>query len=292
MVKAFFQNVSDPEGPVCLPDGSWVITEMGSGWVSQISADGTTRREIAHTGRPSGAKLGADGNIWVAESLNRTLLMTTLNGVVTVISKGSDDQPFLWPNDLCFGPDGAIYMTDSGIVVAQMDGAESPEAVYELPVDGRVWRVDPATGAATLLDQGLRFTNGIAFGPGGTNLYVSETLTGNIYRYRIVNGRVSGERQLFANVMIVPPIEHGLVAGPDGMAFDADGSLYVAVLVQGDITVLGPDGSVKERLPLDDSLPTNVAFGRPGEGKLLVTESSKSQLLMLDVQVDGLTLYA
>ena len=38
------------------------------------------------------------------------------------------------------------------------------------------------SGECRKLDSGLRFSNGIAFGP-DKNLYVSESLTGMVYRY-------------------------------------------------------------------------------------------------------------
>jgi len=288
----FQQNVSNPEGPVCLPDGSWVVTEMNRGIISHISADGKTKRTVAHTGRPNGLALDEDGNLWATESRSSALLRVTMDGEVTKISKGHRDLRFLWPNDLCFGPDGAIYMTDSGVPLDAFEGIEPPEAAYHVPVDGRVFRVDPASGACCLLDRGLRFANGIAFGPGGEYLYVSETLTGNIYRYSIIEGNPSGERQLFGNVMLKPPMEHGRVAGPDGMAFDLKGNLYVAVLAQGDITVLGPDGSVRNHLGVDGVFPTNVAFAGAREPRALVTEGSRNQLLMLETPTGGLPLYS
>ena len=56
------------------------------------------------------------------------------------------------------------------------------------------------------------------------------------------------------------------------MAFDIKGNLYVAVLIQGDVTVLRPDGGVKERLEIDGTFPTNLAFALPGERRALITE--------------------
>jgi gluconolactonase len=287
----FARDVSNPEGPVYLPDGSWAITEMDRGVVSRIGADGTTKRVVAHTGRPNGLALDATGHLWVAESRFPALLRLTWAGEAMTVSHGSHDLSFLWPNDLCFGPDGALYMTDSGVLLDDFEGVRPPEAAYDVPADGRVWRVHPQTGGCTLLDRGLGFANGIAFGPGGQDLYVSETLTGNIYRYRIAAGSVEGGRQLFGNVMCKPPVEHGRVAGPDGMAFDVEGNLYVGVLAQGDITVLKPDGSVRERLTVDGTFPTNVAFAGPGQRRILITEGSGNQLLMLDVAAEGLPLY-
>ncbi len=287
----FKQDVSNPEGPVSVSDDSWVICEMGRGLISHVSSDGKSRRVIAKTGRPNGLAMDSEGNLWVAESRFPALLRVTMRGEITSISTGSTDLSFLWPNDLCFAPDGALYMTDSGILLNEFEGTDPPEAAFDIPVDGRVWRIDRVSGASTLIDQGLRFANGIAFGPNGEALYVSETLTGNIYRYRMVEGRVEGGRQLFGNVMIKPPIEYGRVAGPDGMAFDVEGNLYVAVLMQGDITVLGPDGSLKERLEIDGVFPTNVAFSRANNRCILVTEGSRDQLLALETKAAGLPLY-
>jgi len=287
----FSRAIQGPEGPICLPDGSWVISEMNTGFVSKIDPDGSSKREIAYTGRPLGIALRGDGSLWVAEANNPALLRITLNGIVTSILKGNDKMPFLWPNDLCFGPDGAIYMTDSGALVSVIEGIQPPATAYEQQVDGRVFRIDTDTGEVSLLDRGLRFANGIAFGPSGNDLYVAETYTGNIYRYKIHSGHVNGSREVFANVMIKPPIEYGRVTGPDGMAFDSEGNLYVAIFGQGEVSILDTNGIVVERLLIDGSSPTNVAFTRPGEKRLLITECEKGQLIMVDVPFDGMPLY-
>ena len=64
---------------------------------------------------------------------------------------------------------------------------------WTLHYDGRLYRVDPENGAVTKLDEGILFTNGIAFGPDGM-LYLNETVTGNIYRYAWQDGEVRGPR--------------------------------------------------------------------------------------------------
>ena len=59
-----------------------------------------------------------------------------------------------------------------------------------------------------------------------------------------------------------------LFFGPYGMAFGADGNLYVAVYGQSDVTVLSPAVEVVERIETAGSLPTTVALGRPGEQRI------------------------
>ncbi len=264
---------------------------MGRGIITHISANGTQRKEVARTGRPNGLARDRQGDLWVAESMHPALLKVGMQGDSAVISRGTAELPFLWPNDLCFGPDGSIYMTDSGVLLERMQSLANPVAVYAEKMDGRVFRVDPVGGECRMLDRGLRFANGIAIDPGAHYLYVSETLTGNIYRYKMSAHGMTGERQLFGNVMIRPPVEHGRVAGPDGMAFDAEGNLYVAVLTQGDITVLSPGGDVARRLSIDGTFPTNVAFAGPGERRMVITEGSKNRLLMIEALVEGLPLW-
>jgi gluconolactonase len=283
-VTPFRDDVAEPEGPVALEDGGWLFTEMARGTVCRVDAAGARKTVIAQTGRPSGLALDGPRTVWVAESRFPALLRLALDGERIIVTTGPDELPFLWPNDVCVGMDGAVYLTDSGATVAQMEAVQASAAFYDLDIDGRVYRVDPHTGACEVLDRGLRFANGIAIGPEGA-LYVSETLTGNVYVYDPARG---GERRLFANVMLRPPIEHGRVAGPDGMAFDADGRLYVACLVQGDITVLEPDGALHARIQLPGDFPTNVAFAAGRARRALVTEGARSRLLMLETDAPGL----
>lgn len=285
-------DLSVPEGPVALPDGSWLVVEMGPdrGCVTHLSgADGGARRTLARTGRPNGLAVGADGAIWVAESDPPSLLRMAMDGSYDVVATACNGDPFLFPNDLCFGPDGMLYLTDSGILFADFaPGGRVRDDYAAAPADGRVYRVDPSSLAVEELARGIRFANGLAFGPGDEHLYVAETLTGDILRYPWSPDGL-GEREVFGNVVAAdaPP---GL-NGPDGMAFGADGDLYVAVFGQGDVTVLAPDGSVRRRIATRGSAPTNVAFGPGGERRIYVTEDERGALERFDVETAGLPLH-
>ena len=288
----FAENLSVPEGPVLLSDGSFLCVEMGPdrGCVTHISPDGKTKRVIAKTGRPNGLAVDKDGGIWVAESMKPapSLQRVTMDGEVEVFLTECDGEPFLFPNDLAFGPDGALYMTDSGITFEDFAPGGQIRPDWEtVPIDGRVYKIDVQTKAIKKLDGGIRFTNGIAFDP-DDNLYVNETLTGMIYRYEWKDGEI-GPREDFGNVN-APGGPEGL-KGPDGMKFGANGCLYAAVIIQGDVTVLGPDGSVVNRIKTDGNFPTNVCFGPPGSKKIYVTEDQKGTLEVFDVDTDGLPLY-
>lgn len=281
----FTDGLSAPEGPVALPDGTWLIVEGGAerGCVTHILADGKTKRVVKKTGRPNGLAVDAQGMIWVAESKHPSLVRLTMEGKAEVVATGCDGQPFLFPNDLCFGPDGAIYLTDSGVAIDEFVRNNKIRPDYmNVDYDGRVYRVNVSTGKVEKLDFGIKFTNGIAFGP-DRRLYANETLTGNIYRYE------AGRRVLFGNV-IRPDAPPGW-KGPDGMAFSADGKLYVAVFGQRDVTVLGTDGKVVERISTAGILPTNLAFALPGRKQIYITEYELGQMEVVDVPTDGLPLF-
>lgn len=286
MTEVICSGLALPEGPLLVDNESWLVTELAlaAGCVTRIDRDGS-HRALARTGRPNGLARTRDGTVWVAESLEPSVIAMTLEGETRVVATEADGEPLLWPNDLCVGPDGALYVTDSGIRIGDfvVDDAPRPDHAT-VRFDGRIVRVDPSTGAATILDRGLRFANGIAFGPDG-DLYVSETMTGDVFRYD-----AAWRRELFGNVL-AHGWEGDRLRGPDGMAFDADGRLHVAVFGQGDITILEPDGTIGDRIPCGGSNPTNVAFGPPGSGYFVVTEDDAGVLERHPAAADGLELW-
>jgi len=287
----FASGLSVPEGPVLLADGRWLVVEMGSdrGCVTEISPDGLRKRILATTGRPNGLAVDVNGSIWVTESQTPALLRMTLGGAVEVFLTECAGEPFLFPNDLAFGPDGRLYMTDSGILAADFapDGQVRPD-FDTVPMDGRVYQIDVHTRSIRKLDTGLRFTNGICFGPDNT-LYVNESITHMVYRYAWHDSETIGGREPVGSA--ADPESAARFKFPDGMKFGADGNIYVAVFGQGDVTVLSTDGAVVRRIKTTGSMPTNLAFGPAGSHSITVTEDELGQLERLDVGVDGLPLH-
>ena len=282
-------DLKNPEGPVLLSDGSWALVEMHAdrGWVLHLSADGRRSEVVARTGRPNGLAVDKHGMLWVAESVNPpALLRTNLAGKIETILTGCNGEPFLFPNDLAFGPDGALYMTDSGVRHGDW-GPLTPDERSRTQADGRLFRIDLTDLSVTKLDSGLAFANGIAFGPDDA-IYVSTTVDGKVWRYEWNGGEVGG-REEFGNLL--DPAKEGAFRGGDGMAFGQDGNLYAAVVGQGDVTVLDKNGEVVKRIQLAGPAPTNVAFGPNGEQKIYVTEQGAGHFEVHDVDTAGQALY-
>lgn len=289
----FAKGLGAPETPRLLPtDKSWVCVEMApprSG-VTHISRDGSEITLVATTGLPQGLAPDLDGLIWVLnDDPEASIMRVTLDGSVEVFLQEVEGAPMLLTNDLCFGSDGRLYVTDSGMTMADwvVDGAPRPDYATA-PFDGRVYQVDLVTRTARTLDDGIDFTNGIAFGP-DEHLYVNEMISGNIYRYRFDDGVPTGRRELFSNVM--SDDWGGGFRGPDGMAFGADGRLYCAVYGEGNIAVVGPDGSVEDRIATEGQNPSNVAWGPDGDRRLFVTEHQLGQIELHETTTTALPLY-
>jgi len=289
----FVKGLGAPETPRLLPsDKSWLCVEMApprSG-VTHISRDGGEVVAVARTGLPQGLAPDLDGVVWVLnDDPVATLMRVTLDGGVEVFMDEVEGKAMLLTNDLCFGPDGCLYVTDSGMIMSDwvVDGAVGPD--YETAIfDGRVYQIDLATGSGRILDDGIRFTNGIAFGPDG-HLYVNEMISGDIFRYPFAGGAPAGQRESFANVMSEG--WSGGFHGPDGMGFGEDGRLYCAVYGEGNIAIVGPDGRVEERITTEGPNPTNLAWGPGGDRRLFVTEHKLGQIELHETDTTALPLY-
>ncbi len=288
--QIFATGVGAPEGPVCLPDGSMYVTEMSAHTLCVTRLDPQGRRSVVKTtnGRPNGLAVDGDGLLWIAEAGLQAVICITPEGREILRIEGDRDGPFLFPNDLAFGPDGHLYLTDSGMAVRDfLDGQNFVEGYRDLDWDGRVYEIDPKAGKVVRkIDDRIRFTNGIAF-DAQDRLYANASFTGEIYRYDVF-GSASPRRELFGNV--VQPHDSDDFVGPDGMKFGADGRLYCTVYNQKNVTVLNPDGSVADRLSLDGACPTNCAFTLDGM-TLRVTEVGKGQVEAVPVPCGGLPLH-
>lgn len=283
-------GIGTPEGPVSLPDGTMYVTEMSAATACITRIDAQGRRHVVKTtgGRPNGLTTDGDGMLWIAEAGLRTVICIAPDGREILRIDGFGGEQFRFPNDLAFGPDGHLYLTDSGLAVSDfLAGQNFVDGYLDLPWDGRVYQIDPKAGKVVrCIDNGLRFTNGIAFDADGM-LYANASFPGDVYRYDVFGSAVP-RRAIFANVL--QPDEQTGFKGPDGMKFGTDGRLYCVVYGQQNVTVLDDGGNVVERLMLDGPCPTNCAFALTGN-TLLVTEVSKGQVEAVPVPCGGLPLH-
>lgn len=247
-------------------DGTLYCVDVTGGAVWRMPPGGELR-PWAETGGPNGSRFGHAGDLFVAEWKRRSVLrLSTATGAASVYADRHEDRPLQGPNDLCFGPDGTLYVTDP-------EGSSLDDRV------GAVYAVAPNGGVARVA-AGLAFPNGVMVAPDGATLVVAETHTGVLHRYSLDPARRYAE---LAPLAALSPAGMGEAeAGPDGMVFGADGNLYVAHYGAGVVRVVAPDGAIVASLPAGGPTPTNVAFW--GDS-LYVTEGMSGAIYRLDIGV-------
>src|SRR5262249_4288323 len=158
------------------------------------------------------------------------------------------------PNDVVVKSDGSIWFSDPTY------GIDSDYEGYTAPSEigaSNVYRIDPASGAVTLIASDLVKPNGLAFSVDESILYVSDTgathvpgLPPTIRAYPVsVDGRSVGAGRVFATC------DKGLF---DGFRVDRNGNIFAS---SGDaVRVYAPDGTMIGRILVPEAV-SNLCFG-------------------------------
>lgn len=181
---------------------------------------------------PEGIALGADGDLYVADTYNHRIRKVTPEGVVTTFAGSTEatvegaalgaigQAKFKIPTTLAFGPDGHLYVSDwygriykiadGTVTYATPDWFYSPQGLA-FTADGRLVVADNVYDNLTLVNLSAQTKTVLA---GGTRGYAD----GN------------GEQARFS--------------GPASVAVDAEGNFYVVDATNQMIRRVTPGGSV------------------------------------------------
>jgi gluconolactonase len=182
------------------------------------------------------------------QTLSRFDLATKERSVFVADFQG---KHFNSPNDVTIHSAGYVYFTDPDWQIGERKNETGVTGVY----------LRKPTGEVVLLDGELDKPNGIALSPDETRLYVGSA-SGVVQWYPVLADGSVGHRQALAEVK-----------GPDGMAVDCAGRLYVVSHDNGEVVVLSPDGQALGIIKVAPRA-TNVAFGGPDHRTLLMTAGS------------------
>jgi gluconolactonase len=255
------------EGPAFDRSGNLFFVNWLSSQILKRTPDGEVSEFFNTGGIPAGLAFHPDGSLWVADEGDdiHGILRITPDGAGAVVVNSYNGSPLNGANDLVFDRNGLLYFSDPwGSNAETLIGG-----FYRYYPDGRLEQID----------SGLAFPNGVALNRDESAVYLAETYRNRILRYPIDSDGGIGPAEHWADT--------ALPSGPDGMAFDAEGRLFVAHYGAGQIDVHDPNGNLVDAIAVPGTSPTNVAFGGPDRNHLVVTEIESASVYQFELNVSG-----
>lgn len=242
---------------------------------------------------PNGIYVGPEGRLWIASVVGREIMVLDPESG-EILDRFGPDRGVEGPDDLAFGPDGALYWTSllTGVVGRRSPQGETShqmvapgvnpvtvsdegrvfvalcflgDALYELDPLG----TKPPRTVAENVGDGCA-SNGMDFGPDG-RLYGPRWFQGTVVRYEID----SGESMTVAEGFAVPA----------ALKFDSRGRMHVLDTGRGEVVRLNLETGARDTVATLSPGLDNLAFDR--EDRLYVSSFVDGSIL--EVLEDGTT---
>jgi gluconolactonase len=297
-VKILAKGLGFPEGPVAMPDGSVVLTEIRNNRCSRVAADGKMSSFSATGGGPNGLAIGPDGAFYLCNnggsryvegvSMGQGPHPDYKHGSIQRIDARTGEAKTLYiecdghklsaPNDIVFDKEGGFYFTDLGKRYARHRD------------HGGVYYARPDGSKITCLAYPMLSPNGCGLSPDSRILYVADTESARLWAFDVVGpgaiARPAGHAPHSGRVIGGSPAP----ARFDSLAVLQNGNIAVATLTTGKITEFSPSGAIVREVAMPDIYPTNICFGGPDMRTAYITLSDQGQLGTMPWPEPGLRL--
>ena len=203
------------------------------------------------------------GRLISCEHGTRRVTRTEVDGSITVLADSFEGKRLNSPNDVVVRSDGSVWFTDPTYGI--LSDYEGYRAEPEQPTRN-VYRIDPASGALSVVADDFRQPNGLAFSPDETMLYVAdsarshdETAPSHIRVFDVEDGSRLVNGREFCN------LDNGI---PDGLRTDTAGNVWTSA---GDgVHCFAPDGTLLGKILVPQTV-ANLTFGGPRRNRLFIT---------------------
>src|SRR5689334_8036176 len=268
------------EGPVYFGDGRYLLwSDIPNNrilkWEEETGAVSVYRKPSnfanGHTRDRQGRLIGCSHG-------GRCVTRTEYDGSITVLIDSFDGKRLNSPNDVVVKYDGSIWFTDPTFgLIGNYEGYKA-----DSEIDANVYRIDGATGKATIVAEGVLGPNGLAFSPDEKILYVVESR--GVPNRKILAYDVSEGGDKLANKRVF--IDAG-AGTPDGFRVDIDGNLWCGwgmghAELDG-VMVFAPDATPIGRIALPERC-ANVCFGGVKRNRLFMAASQSIYALYVNTQ--------
>ncbi|MCW3089842.1 MAG: SMP-30/Gluconolaconase/LRE-like region-containing protein [Ferruginibacter sp.] len=235
------------EGTAANAKGEVFFQDIPDSKTYKVGLDGKLAALPLDTKRASGTCFGADGKRFTAAGGAKQIVSYDANDKETIIADSISS------NDLVVAKNGNIYITSP-------DGSEKPSKIYLIRPNGE----------KLVVDEGIKYANGLALTPDQTQLYVTESASHWVWIYRINPDGTLSYKQRFGWLHVPDGSEN---AWPDGLKCDTSGRVYVTSRIG--LQVLDQLGRVNAIIPVPSGQVSNCCFGGPDFNVLYVSCGDK-----------------
>ena len=271
-VERLFTGCRWAEGPVWFGDTRCLIwSDIPNNrmlrWTEETGEVSVFRSPTNHS---NGNTRDRQGKLVTCEHTGRRVTRTEHDGAITVLMDSFEGKPINSPNDVVVHSDGSVWFTDPGYGL--LLNYEGQRAEAELP--NRVYRLEPDTGAATIVADDFLRPNGLCFSPDESLLYIVDT-----GRSHDPNGPshirvfdVTADNRL-ENGRLFVDMNPGMA---DGIRCDEDGNLWAGAGWAGPgsdgVHCYAPDGTRIGQIHLPE-ICANLCFGGANKNRLFMAGS-------------------
>jgi sugar lactone lactonase YvrE/predicted alpha/beta superfamily hydrolase len=225
------------EGAAVNAKGEFFFTDIPASKAYRLGTDGKPVEFIADSKKANGQAFGPDGRLYACASGTSQIISYDANGQSPKVI--ADE---ISGNDLVVAHNGNVYVTN-------------PPRGGEPVVPSKVWLIKP-DGSKQVVDQGLKYANGIALSPDQSLLYVADYNSHWVYSYVIKpDGTLDNKQRYYW--LHSPDTDDQSFA--DGIKVDRNGLLYVATRLG--IQICDQAGRVNFIIPTPNGRCTNLVLG-------------------------------
>ena len=237
------------EGPRVDATGNLFFSDVTNGGVYRRSPDGTITTVVPRRRGVGGIALHADGGVVISGKD----VCHVKDGTTRVLFRRDDIPGF---NDL--------FTDSAGRVLVGSLRSDPFKPGTRIP--GELWRIDGEEQVVQLYgDVGL--TNGIGFAPDGRRLYHADSAAQHLIVHDVApDGSCSNRRSIAITV-----------GGPDGLAVDEAGALWVAIYNGSCAARYTPDGKLDRKIEVPAKAVTSLCFGGKDRRDLYIVTADNTE---------------